>query len=230
MKRIIYLMAALLVFGLCGCSDDEPQTPPQETPTPEPEPEPEPEPAKTYELGDYYEVGGVKGVVYYVDETGEHGRIVSLPEWEAKWQTEHKFAVEAYTVFQMDAGTGYYNWQYITGVPDWKTRFPAFACCNTLNGATVIGWYLPTLRDLEQLYATFNGSASAEVNENNRALFNAVLTDHGGTALSGAVYWSSTEMGPQYTYVSDFGNIHVGEASDFSDKLETHKVRAVKNF
>lgn len=232
MKKFVYLIAAsLLLCGFCGCSsDDEPQKPQQETPDPDPIPDPVPDPVKTYNLGDYYESGAVKGVVYYVNSTGEHGRIVSLEEWEAQWQIDHGFAVEAQTIFQMDAGTGYYNWQFITGVPDWKSRFPAFACCNRLNSASVIGWYLPTLRDLEQLYAAFNGDASESVNQGNRDLFNQVLTGHGGTALSGSIYWSSTEMGPQHTYVCNFGSLHTGEMSDALDKTETHKVRAVKNF
>ncbi len=35
---------------------------------------------RLYEIGDYYEQNGVKGVVFDVDETGQHGKIVSLDE------------------------------------------------------------------------------------------------------------------------------------------------------
>ena len=38
-----------------------------------------------YEVGDYYEKGFLKGIVFNVDETGEHGYILALDETVAVW-------------------------------------------------------------------------------------------------------------------------------------------------
>lgn len=40
-----------------------------------------------WSVGDYYEVGNVKGVVVWVDESKEHGKIISLDEKVALWAT-----------------------------------------------------------------------------------------------------------------------------------------------
>ena len=41
--------------------------------------------AQTYKIGDVYDKGGVKGVVFYVDDSGEHGLLVSPSGFEGKW-------------------------------------------------------------------------------------------------------------------------------------------------
>ena len=40
----------------------------------------------TYKVGDYYKVGGKKGVVFEVTSDGRHGKIVSLKERWSKWE------------------------------------------------------------------------------------------------------------------------------------------------
>lgn len=40
-----------------------------------------------WSVGDYYEVGNVKGVVVWVDESKEHGKIISLDEKVDIWAT-----------------------------------------------------------------------------------------------------------------------------------------------
>lgn len=43
--------------------------------------------ATKWAVGDYYEVGNVKGVVVWVDESKEHGKIISLDEKVDIWAT-----------------------------------------------------------------------------------------------------------------------------------------------
>ena len=71
----VFAMAAML--GGCG------KTPVPDTPDPDPD---DPDvPAALYEVGDYYEKGFLKGIVFNVDETGEHGYILALDETVTVW-------------------------------------------------------------------------------------------------------------------------------------------------
>jgi len=228
MKKLLYLFAAISVLGLGACSSDDDPVQPVD---PKPDPEPEPTPEVVWKVGDYYSVGNVKGVVYYVNSKGDQGRIISLEEWDATWQNEEKFAdPSSFGVgFENDSGSGLSNWTKVTSLAAWESRFPAFACCNTLNSSTVIGWHLPAVYDLADIYQAFNGDLSAEANAERRAQFNKTLTDNGGRPLSVDIYWSSSEMGPQYTYGFDFNHPTTQEPNAYG-KLETHKVRAIKFF
>lgn len=44
-------------------------------------------PAKEWAVGDYYEVGSVKGVVVWIDESKTHGKLISLDETVSLWST-----------------------------------------------------------------------------------------------------------------------------------------------
>ena len=41
--------------------------------------------ARTYEIGDYYYENNIEGVVYYISEDVNHGRIVSINQTKASW-------------------------------------------------------------------------------------------------------------------------------------------------
>lgn len=41
--------------------------------------------ARTYEIGDYYYENNIEGVVYYISEDGNHGRVVSPNQTNANW-------------------------------------------------------------------------------------------------------------------------------------------------
>lgn len=77
----------LVAAGLMtGCGKDS-----EETPTkPEDPGDPIPPVTTTYEIGDYYENGFVKGIVIYIDSEGKSGTVVSLDETEAVWSTNTK--------------------------------------------------------------------------------------------------------------------------------------------
>ena len=77
----------LVAAGLMtGCGKDS-----EETPTkPEDPGDPIPPVTTTYEIGDYYENGFVKGIVIYIDSEGKSGTVVSLDETEAICLTNTK--------------------------------------------------------------------------------------------------------------------------------------------
>lgn len=77
----------LVAAGLMtGCGKDS-----EETPTkPEDPGDPIPPVTTTYEIGDYYENGFVKGIVIYIDSEGKSGTVVSLDETEAVWSYKYE--------------------------------------------------------------------------------------------------------------------------------------------
>ncbi len=140
---------------------------------------------KTYKVGDYYNENGKEGVVFWVDESGEHGKIVSLKESKKslKWASSKK-------EYERRIGTdnrtdGEKNMAIVRQIPGWKRKYPAFAWCEKLGE----GWYLPAVEELEILLH------DCHVVET----LNKKLEEHGGDLIQIPVsddvhvYHSSTE-------------------------------------
>lgn len=169
-----------------------------------------------YKIGDEMKVDNGHGVVAYIDETGEHGYIISKLECEAvKWAT---------------------SYQYLKGMPTSTTD--GKANCSTLSSDLGIigsclaanwavfdcgnaGWFLPADEQLKAVLANFTA-----INEG--------LAKIGGTPLTeGRGYWSST------TYFSDDSGVNAryfsyknGAVSQGSDEITyyTHNARAIHVF
>lgn len=121
-------------------------------------------------VGDYYEVGNVKGVVVWVDESKLKGKIISLDETTADvWSTSNR------TTGAQSTTDGKGNTAKVKALDNSLTSFPAFKWCVEKGE----GWYLPA-SDEVKCFLTI------------APVINAVLTEHGGTALD-CYYWSSTE-------------------------------------
>lgn len=120
-------------------------------------------------VGDYYEVGNVKGVVVWVDESKEHGKIISLDEKVALWATG------AYNTGAKSEEDGKGNTDKVKDINAELTAFPAFKWC-VAHGE---GWYFPAIMEV---YYFLNAKATV----------NSTLEAHNGTKISD-FYWSSTE-------------------------------------
>lgn len=170
----------------------------------------------TYAVGDYYKSGLAEGVVASVDESGEHGMIISLDETMAQWSTDYEMLTIEGGEFSMENGSK--NCKYIREQENWEQTYPAVAWCHAKNALGLSSWYLPAVYELEAIYTSLD-------------TINAALTELGATPLSTGVndsYWSSTEIGPQSVYAFSF---HYGEIASYDyDKLDTHHVRAVRQF
>ena len=106
-----------------------------------------PKPAKrTWKVGDYYDVDGKEGVVFWVDETGKHGKIVSLDQAKKQWCTGDE-CLKDLTGVASDEYDGMKNLQSIQKISDWRNKYPAFAWCADHGD----GWYLPAIKELELL-------------------------------------------------------------------------------
>ena len=149
---------------------------------------------KTYKVGDYYNENGKEGVVFWVDETGKHGKIVGMKEWfniddptvnpvDFLWTTlkesnKTKFVAKS----RVD---GKKNMEAIMSFPNWREEYPPLAWCANLGK----DWYIPAIEELLLFYE--NKDLSKKID--------AILVQHGGDSIremGGKIpkgYYSSTE-------------------------------------
>lgn len=132
-----------------------------------------------------------KGIVFYVDETGQHGWMVHLQNQATggiKWSTENQDipSLTNYTTVRtaITDFDGYGNTQKIRNFGN-ASKYPAAWAVDFDNG-----WYLPAMGQLNILYG-------------NLVEVNAGLAAVGGTLFemnSGWVYWSSSEYSFKYVF------------------------------
>ena len=131
--------------------------------------------AQTYKIGDVYDKGGVKGVVFYVDDSGEHGLLVSPSGFEGKWCTKGQ---ANNTINCYDEKDGAVNMETIaTYIKDndasWD-EFPLFQWARSLGE----GWYIPASDELKLLAKAINGGE--EYSEKNINKFAKILKKEKG--------------------------------------------------
>lgn len=161
-------------------------------------------------VGDYYEVGNVKGVVVWVDESKEHGKIISLDEKVDIWATG------GYNTGAKSEEDGKGNTDKVKDINAELSAFPAFKWC-VAHGE---GWYFPAI--LEVYYFL-----------NAKETVNPTLEAHNGTKISD-FYWSSTEgeedeTAALYGYLKSDGT--ATSYGDFKENPESDTlVRAMYQF
>ena len=151
------------------------------------------------------EFGG--GVVFYVDETGEHGLIVSLDDisTSAPWG-QYGTTTGATSTWDGDA-----NSQIID---DGAAADDAVLLAQNHNGGSNSDWYLPSIDELNLLY-------------NSRFRVNKALSNITGASQIGQnYYWSSTESNSDYAWYYRYTN---GNTND-GGKNNSYYVRAVRAF
>lgn len=208
MKRhlLIMLASSLAIFTMPACSDDDNSNG---------------APEKSYKIGDLYNSGGVKGIVYMLsDEAGKHGLVLSLDEISATWATE---AVANVATGAINQSNGEKNMDIIKKIESWQTKYPAFAWCDAKNAGDIKGWFLPAFDQYADL---------AEVYYVNVVAFNKYLTDNGGTAITKEVpYWASNEnqLAPKVMEAA-YLKFTQEPTNGFKNKAEEARVRAIRAF
>lgn len=171
--------------------------------------------AQTYNIGDLYTApDGSRGIVYYLYPDGSGGLAVALN----------------------DVSTGCV-WGNPTDVPNLINHNPSYAqnllidtagYTNTLslrtyynnsnNAAGVVdfvhGWFLPSAAQLRMLYGQLPYVSSA-------------ITNAGGTEMSYAWYWSSTERSSSEAWCVDFGANTSSGGFVQKGKTTSNRVRAI---
>lgn len=168
--------------------------------------------ATGWAVGDYYEVGNVKGVVVWVDESKEHGKIISLDEKVDIWATG------GYNTGAKSEEDGKGNTDKVKDINAELSAFPAFKWC-VAHGER---WYFPAIMEV---YYFLNAKATVD----------PTLEAHNGTKINDRVcYWSSTE-GEEDETAALFGYLKSdGTATSWSDFKENPEedtlVRAMYQF
>ena len=167
-----------------------------------------------WKVGDYYNVDGKEGVVFWVDETGKHGKIVSLDQAEKMWCT-HDEHLKGLTGIASDEYDGMKNLQSIQKISNRRNKYPAFAWCADHGD----GWYLPAIKELELLL--LNDEVHDAVNNQIARKDKAKLFSKG--EYKG--YWSST--GTEWWW-----GVSMFDGSTYYDRRlsRSYGVRAVSAF
>lgn len=99
-----------------------------------------------YKVGDPYNVNGYKGVVFEVDDTGFHGKIVNVEQEFMEWAIkDNKYFTQHVGAF--DEFDGEQNMNKIKQITNWRYIFPAFEWCHKMGN----GWYLPAKYELKNI-------------------------------------------------------------------------------
>lgn len=96
----------------------------------------------TYKVFDYYNRHGIQGIVINVDETGQHGWVVSLDEVELPWATEDPIESGIMPAAN-DRDDAIANLNACLLCDKTLEHFPAMKWCNDKNVDGVTGWVLP---------------------------------------------------------------------------------------
>jgi hypothetical protein len=147
------------------------------------------------------------GMVFYVDETGQHGLVAAmedLGQFEWGCYSEYIDGADGTAI-----GTGYQNTlDIVTGCSETTT-----AAFNALNAAIqgYTDWYLPSKNELIEMYYTIgNGVAEGNI---------------GG--FSNGYYWSSSENSYDSAWLVSFSNGNTGHADS---KDSTYRVGVIRAF
>lgn len=116
---------------------------------------------KAYKVGDYYEKDGLKGIVVRVDDSGEHGLIMSLTCCSSKWLDGPD---EKYNTNCFDEEDGEKNLasaeKYIKDNNKSWDMFPFIQWCRGLGP----GWYPPAVDEIKDIMKAINGGKEDKVN------------------------------------------------------------------
>ena len=138
-----------------------------------------------FQVGDYYNVNGKEGVVFEVDTSGRHGKIINMavPKISRQWTSNDNENVRWIKASSKTDGLA--NMKAVQQQPNWHKKYPAFAWCADLGE----GWYLPAIEELKVF----------TLNKHVHDMVNQTIAKKGGVLLynvdkSGWLwYWSSTE-------------------------------------
>lgn len=165
----------------------------------------------SYYVGQLIGTNGEDGVVFYVDETGQHGLICSKADIDGgsgvAWSNiiSVEIGATAKSEFNGDANTN-----AIIGQASHTSSAAKLCADYSTNGTSKGDWYLPAIDELSLIY-----HAKYKINK-------ALNTN--SFALTG--YWSSTEYTNSYAWPYYFDNGY----SNYHGKDRTYRVRAVRAF
>jgi Protein of unknown function (DUF1566) len=162
-------------------------------------------------VGELIGTNGEDGVVFYVDETGEHGLICSKTDVNAgsgnAWSNIVNVSIGGSAKSEFN---GVSNSTAIIGQSGHTSSAAKLCADYSTSGTTPGDWYLPAIDELSQIYHT-------------KYQINKALNTN---SFISAPYWSSTEGSSVSAWNYSFSN---GGSSE-NGKNSTYRVRAVRAF
>ncbi len=164
-------------------------------------PYPYPRTTRRYRVGDLFDEDGVKGVVFYTQDSGQHGLILSLQVAEVAWSSYQAYDVSwEFITHSDDENDGWANMCTIERCVNqtaltWD-NFPAFKWCREQG----TGWYYPSINELQKLYDCFS---HWQPNAPRKA-FNDLLKGAGAKKIYEDIYLSSSESDKEWVYGINF--------------------------
>ena len=154
----------------------------------------------TYRVGDICTINGVQGVVFEVDSSGRHGKVVSVKAsgYDRAWAlgTELKKFLGA-----TDKYDGEKNMAVVKRQSDWRNKYPAFAWCADLGD----GWYLPAKEELAKIRA--NKSSIEPKLSRNLEVFIWSSTENNEIYKDEYCAWYQSNTGNVATYSKSWTNV-----------------------
>lgn len=192
-------------------------------------------PGKTYNIGDYYQQGHVRGIVASLEEGNQHGIILSLEEtvcqWDNRWAGPHRGT--------NPSSDSWDNLKLIQQIPGWDTIHPAFSWCASLpnDKNDTLEWTIPSVNLWSDIVNEICGTEGLfGFKREPFTIFNNRIKEYGGTPLSterNAYYWSSCEVSAHVIWCVGFSErIEIIGHLDGADlnKFFNHRTRAVRKF
>lgn len=102
--------------------------------------------SREHSIGEIMTLGKQKGIVFYLDESRQHGKIVSTDSSIKQWCSRNEYLAHRDTMSVSD-DDGMANLNKIQQIPDWELLYPAFKWCAKKGDA----WYLPTIKDYRMI-------------------------------------------------------------------------------
>lgn len=99
-----------------------------------------------HSIGEIMMLGKQKGIVFYLDESCQHGKIVSTDSSIKQWCSRNEYLAHRDTMSVSD-DDGMANLKRVQQIPDWELLYPAFKWCAKKGDA----WYLPTIEDYRMI-------------------------------------------------------------------------------
>lgn len=174
-----------------------------------------------YKVGDIYDKDGVKGMVVTVDDSGEHGLLLSLRGTDDRWcKGDIKTAIGA-----VDENDGAVNLEtvknYIASKGLSIDDFPLFKWVEELGE----GWYIPSKNELLAIAENLNGGSLDKYNQKSLKQYDKILkkNDGKGIILNGMAKSndflsmdSSTECAGNMIYALEFKESSSGKLSQMA--------------
>lgn len=142
---------------------------------------------KEYEIGEFYNQNGIKGVVCMLSDDRQHGLVISLDEIYLHWSEFRK--PDLRVIGTDNRSDGSVNMEKVAAYIaennlSWDD-FPAFKWCREKGE----GWYLPSIDELLNIGHNYSGGTRVQSSRQARNRFNNALKNNGGKRMDRLVYY-----------------------------------------